>query len=345
MSRAGSRNADGLRVSAGLDDRRARASASCSAPTVARKKKQHEEESDRPAPPPNVGTSMKGLLKGVSLASLDQAAKAEAAEKAAQAARAAAEHAKSAKANAKPSQAHGKPSQAHAKPSQAHAKPSQGLPQKQPPPKPTPAEPTPAGPSGTTVVARPSESLKGHDRTAFYDAIAGVRSLDAGRPKPRRAVPVKTSAANVPSRAEVDAPARKQLGELVAGAHQFDVAIEDDGFVEGLRRDAPVEALGALRRAEPRVDQTLDLHGLREAIVEERLARWIREAHKKGARRLLVIHGKGLHSADGVAVLRDAVLRVLEASIATPLVLAFSSAPPAMGGTGATLVELSRARS
>jgi DNA-nicking Smr family endonuclease len=315
---------------------------------VARKKKQHEEETDRPAPVPNVGTSMKGLLKGVSLAKLDEAAKAEAAEKAAHAS---ANRPKPSQGHTKPSQGHAKPSQGHAKPSQAHAKPSQAL------PKPSLGQSKPSGatsqhddasaaPSGTTVVARPSDSLKGHDRTAFYDAIAGVRALDQGRPKPRRAVPVKTSEAVAPPpREDIDAPVRKKLGELVGGAHRFDVAIEDDGFVEGLRRDAPVEALGALRRDHPRVDATLDLHGLRESIVDDRLARWIREAHKKGARRVLVIHGKGLHSSDGVAVLRDAVLRVLETSIATPLVLAFASAPPAMGGTGATLVELTRARS
>lgn len=309
---------------------------------MARKNKQHDEATERPAPVPNVGTSMKGLLKGLSLAKLDEAAKAAEAEARAKAAAAAASRPKNA---SKPSQAHAKPSQGHAKPSQTYAKPSQAQP-KASPVQPKVDEPKAADTSGTTVVARPSDSLKGHDRTAFYDAIAGVRALDQGRPKPRRAVPVKTSEAVAPPpREDADAPLRKKLGELVGGAHRFDVAIEDDGFVEGLRRDAPVEALGALRRDQPRVDATLDLHGLRESVVDDRLARWIREAHKKGARRVLVIHGKGLHSADGVAVLRDAVLRVLEASIATPLVLAFSSAPPAMGGTGATLVELSRARS
>ncbi len=313
---------------------------------MARKKKQHDDETERaPAPPPNVATSLEGLLKGVSLQTLDEAAKAAAAKSAAMAPKPSnvpsQQHGKPSQQHGKPSQQHGKPSQQHGKPSAAHAsaKPSST------PTKSVPSSETEAAPSGTTVVARPSDSLKGHDRTAFYDAIAGVRSLDAGRPKPRRAVPVKTSGARAaPAREELDVSARKKLGELVGGAHRFDVAIEDDGFVEGLRRDAAVESLGALRRDQPRVDATLDLHGLREAVVDDRLARWIREAHKKGARRVLVIHGKGLHSVDGVAVLRDAVLRVLEASIATPLVLAFASAPAAMGGTGAMLVELSRER-
>jgi DNA-nicking Smr family endonuclease len=301
---------------------------------VARKKTNRVEQGDEhPQPAPSVGTSLKGLLKGLSLDGKD---------------------AKASQGNAKPSQGQHKPSQGQPKASQGQSKAS-GPSHKnteqvlkgeaKPGAQRAAGSDTAPDPSRPVVVARPSDGLRGDDRIAFYDAIAGVRSLDAGRPKPKRAVPVKTTAAPVVSRDAVDAPARKKLGELVGGAHRFDVAIEDDGFVEGLRRDAPVEALGALRREQPRVDATLDLHGLREAVVEDRLARWLREQHKKSARRVLVVHGKGLHSSDGVAVLRDAVIRVLEASIATPLVLAFASAPPALGGTGAMLVELARERS
>lgn len=292
---------------------------------MARGKKQTRDEDETVAkPPPAVGTSLKALLKGVSL-------------------------------DAKPLQVGAKPTAGHAKPSQGSAKPSRG-PTKASPPhaKPShgpakPAERPDAAAAGEApaVAPRPSDTLRGDDRIAFYDAIAGVRSLDQGRaPRPKRAVPVRTAdPAPAPSREAIDAPARQKLGELVAGAHRFDVSVEADGFVEGLRRDASIEALGALRRDQPRIDGTLDLHGLRESVVEDRLARWLREVHRKGARRVLVIHGKGLHSTDGVAILREAVIRVLQASVATPLVLAFASAPAAMGGTGAMLVELTKERS
>jgi len=298
---------------------------------VARKKKHapSAEREDAPVPVPVVGTSLKALLKGVSL-----------------------DGGKNAKTGDKPSQGTGKPSQGTGKPSQGTGKPSQGPAKptspaaKATPPKPAP-ETTPAAVVAPAVAPRPSDTLRGDDRIAFYDAIAGVRSLDHARPaRPRLAVPVRTAdPAPAPSREAVDAPARQKLGELVAGAHRFDVAIDADGFIEGLRRDAPIEALGALRRDKPRIDGTLDLHGLRENVVEDRLARWLRESHKKGSRRVLVIHGKGLHSADGVAVLREAALPGFPAGIATPLVLAFASAPAAMGGTGAMLVELTKDRS
>ncbi|MBX7195560.1 MAG: Smr/MutS family protein [Sandaracinaceae bacterium] len=295
-------------------------------------KTQHDDDDAPPPAAPSVGTSLKGLLKGLSLGKDDRSA-----SKASGG---------SDKASGGPNKASGGPNKASGgpnKPSGPSHKNTEHVLKGEAKPKTAPAT-EPARPTGTEVVARPSDGLRGDDRIAFFDAIAGVRTLDAGRPKPKRAVPVKTTAAPTISREAVDAPARKKLGELVGGAHQFDVAVEDDGFVEGLRRDAPIEALGALRREQPRIDATLDLHGLREAVVEDRLARWLREQHRKGVRRVLVVHGKGLHSDDGVAVLREAVIRVLEASIATPLVLAFSSAPPSMGGTGAMLVELTKER-
>ncbi len=317
---------------------------------MARKKTTQRDDDDaRPQPAPSVGTSLKGLLEGLSLNRQD-----------AKSSRGAS-HGPN-KASHDPNKASHGPNKASHDPNKASHGPNKASrgPQKVSGPshkntehvlkgeaKPAARAPVPGppDPGEPVVVARPSDVLRGDDRIAFYDAIAGVRSLDAGRPRPKRAVPVKTTAAPVIARDAIDLPVRKKLGELVGGAHRFDVAIEDDGFVEGLRRDAPVEALGALRREQPRIDANLDLHGLREAIVEDRLARWLREQHKKGARRVLVVHGKGLHSSDGVAVLRDAVIRVLEASIATPLVLAFASAPPALGGTGAMLVELTKERS
>ena len=195
----------------------------------------------------------------------------------------------------------------------------------------------------------PSETLRGNDRIAYFDAIAGVRPIGAVKGKLRHEPSlgaVKKNPINVAlvatERQTNEASARKKLGELLGGGYEFDIAVDEEDVLEALRRDAPIEALGALRKANPRIDATLDLHGMREAVVEDKLARWVREQHRKGARRLLIIHGKGLRSPQGVAVLRDCVRSTLASSIATPLVHAFASAPPDLGGTGATLVELGR---
>lgn len=84
------------------------------------------------------------------------------------------------------------------------------------------------------------------------------------------------------------------------------------------------------------VDASVDLHGLRAAEAEERLEAFLRDSAATGARKVLVIHGKGNHSPDE-PVLKAVVRRVLERST-----LAGRSGPAdkARGGSGATWVLL-----
>lgn len=191
---------------------------------------------------------------------------------------------------------------------------------------------------------RPSTTLKGHDRTAFYDAYAGVRPLENKKTERR----VASAEAPSPPRVVIQRgpdpndEARRKLGALVAGAFVFDVAIDRDGDVEGLRRDVLPAVLDALRRHQPRIDATLDLHGESFAQARDRTARWVRDQHARRAHLLLVIHGKGLHSEPGAETLRTAVIEALTESGATPHVQAFASAPLALGGVGALVVQLTR---
>ena len=299
-----------------------------------REVKQKTEELAKRAP--TVGTKLKGLI--------EVALKADAEKKAAEKAQP--------KPAAKPS-----PKSASSKPqtfaqSQKASAPKASAPKASAPKAPVPAKTAaPAEPAKAPVAPNrpPSNTLRGDDRIAYFDAIAGVRPLGAVKGKLRHEPSLESLQKNPVNQALVanerqtnDASARKKLGELLGGGYEFDMAVDEDDVLEALRRDAPIEALNALRMPNPRVDGTLDLHGLREAEVEDRLARWVREQHRKGARRLLIIHGKGLRSPHGVAVLRDCVRLTLSSSIATPLVHAFASAPPSLGGTGATLVELGR---
>lgn len=293
------------------------------------KRKKHAvdaAETNTPKPSPNVGTKLKGLIEVV--------LKADAEKKAAEKAKP--------KAVAKPS-----PKSASSKP-QTFAQSQKSSAAKAPAPTKT-AAPTEPEKAPVAPIRPPSNTLRGDDRIAYFDAIAGVRPLGAVKGKLRHEPSLESVKKNPIDQALVanerqsnEAGARKKLGELLGGGYEFDIAVDADDVLEALRRDAPLEALNALRMPNPRVDGTLDLHGLREADVEDRLARWVREQHRKGARRLLIIHGKGLRSPHGVAVLRDCVRLTLSASIATPLVHAFASAPPSLGGTGATLVELGR---
>jgi DNA-nicking Smr family endonuclease len=85
----------------------------------------------------------------------------------------------------------------------------------------------------------------------------------------------------------------------------------------------------------------LDLHGYNVDQARDELSRFIRDSARNDYRCVLVVHGKALKHEQAPAVLKSYVndwLRQL------PQVLAFVSAQPKDGGTGALYVLLKRAK-
>ena len=121
-------------------------------------------------------------------------------------------------------------------------------------------------------------------------------------------------------------------------------AIERDGERIAARAAGIDRAhLERLRRGEPAPDRELDLHGLTAAEAREDVAFEITDAWEEGERCIRIVHGRGRHSAGG-PVLRDAVVGWLQRPPLSERILAFSSAPTALGGSGALLVLLRRRR-
>ncbi len=282
---------------------------------MSKKKHPDEEDEARPGPAPKVGTSMKGLLAGVKLGGKPEKPKAPSA----------------------PADA------SRQRPARPQAAASAAAPGRPRPPAPPPPPPSARAPVALDEVSRPSGSLRGHDRTAFFDAMAGVRGLGArqGSPPPRATALKLPSAPPAPAEREGDEAARARLAALVTGGIRFELR-EEDGWRAGMRHDAPRGTLEGLSDAMPSKDAALDLHGVREADVEARVTKFVRHAHRHGLRRLRIVHGKGLHSEAGGPVLGDAVVRALTRSSAAAWVLAFVTAPDDQGGAGALLVELTK---
>lgn len=212
------------------------------------------------------------------------------------------------------------------------------------PPAPPPRAPEPKPEAVITPVARPSDTLRGGERTIYYEAMAGVRRIDAG-PKVRAGRAVATPPPRTdPAEKQRDEEARARLRALVGGGSKFDVR-EDDDYVEASAQGTSEAVMRQLLRATPGPElPKLDLHGAKEHEVEARVSRFVRTAQKKGDKRVLLVHGKGLHSApegpQGRSILGRATVIALTEGGAAPLVRAFVSAPPPLGGTGALLVEL-----
>jgi DNA-nicking Smr family endonuclease len=112
---------------------------------------------------------------------------------------------------------------------------------------------------------------------------------------------------------------------------------------EGLAMGVDRAHLRRLRRGEVDVERRLDLHGMTAAEARRALGAALREAASAGARCVLVVHGRGLHS-EGGAVLKGGVVEWLTAPPIAGLVLAFASALPRDGGAGASYVLLRRRR-
>jgi DNA-nicking Smr family endonuclease len=94
-----------------------------------------------------------------------------------------------------------------------------------------------------------------------------------------------------------------------------------------------------LRRGAYSVGGQLDLHGMRVAEAHIAVAEFLTAARARGARCVRIIHGKGHGSAFKQPVLKVKVNHWLRQR---DEVLAFASAPPADGGTGAVYVLLRR---
>jgi len=109
--------------------------------------------------------------------------------------------------------------------------------------------------------------------------------------------------------------------------------VPDDRVEE---RESARPGLGRRALKKMRPQDELDLHGLYEREALEALKRFISRSHERGLKKVLVIHGKGRHSAR-TPVLGRAVRKFLESC---PRTGEFGTASREDGGQGAVWVIL-----
>ena len=102
---------------------------------------------------------------------------------------------------------------------------------------------------------------------------------------------------------------------------------------------AQKSVLKKLRTGKLPIDDVLDLHGMTIASAKAALAEFLSQAGKSNWRFIRIIHGKGNNSRNGVPVIKGKLNQWLRQR---DEVLAFCSAQPKDGGTGAVYVLLKR---
>jgi DNA-nicking Smr family endonuclease len=184
------------------------------------------------------------------------------------------------------------------------------------------------------VTALPDDDDRNDDTDEarlFRAAVRGVKPLraPASAPRPPRRRPQARF-----TRADRAAVLRESLDPLAAA--------DPEHFTgEALAFHRPhvsATVLRRLRRGDFRLQREIDLHGMTVAEAKPALREFLVRALEQQVRCVRIVHGKGLRSGHRGPVLKAAVSSLLRR---TGAVLAYVSARPVDGGTGAVYVLLS----
>ncbi|HEY0097111.1 MAG TPA: Smr/MutS family protein [Archangium sp.] len=198
------------------------------------------------------------------------------------------------------------------------------------------AEP-PKKPQAPPPPSKPSKSKRGQeedDMSLFLSAMDGVEQItergEAPVPNPR-----------LPEIIDENAEALAELAEMVAGQGDFTVA-DTDEYIEGAAPGIDARLLRSLRRGDFTLQGRLDLHGMTQLQAKEAVDRFLTDSRRTHKRCVLIVHGRGLNSPDQVPVLKERMREWLNQKRLGKTVLAFATARPQDGGTGAVYVLLRR---
>ena len=164
------------------------------------------------------------------------------------------------------------------------------------------------------------------DARAFREAMKGVSPLrGANRAPPHRAPPAPR-------------PLMHEADERAALAEMADGPLPDVGEDLSYRGPGLQDTVfRKLRRGTYHLDSELDLHGMRAEEAKLAIVRFLATAKDRGWRSVRIVHGKGLRSKGDGPVLKQRLDGWLRRR---GDVLAFCSARPEHGGTGAVYVLL-----
>lgn len=175
------------------------------------------------------------------------------------------------------------------------------------------------------------------DSRLFGEAMSGVEPLPDDKKRIARPQGIHIRPAHPPPDDEQET--MTMLYGLVRGSVEMDMTFTDEymeGSVKGLGR----KYMKRLKRGEFPVQDYIDLHGLTRQEAEHEVRNFLIQSHRTGLRCVLIVHGRGLNSPDSFPVLKEGLPLWLGRGSIRKIVLAFATARPYDGGTGAVYVLL-----
>lgn len=169
------------------------------------------------------------------------------------------------------------------------------------------------------------------DLNLFQQSVADVRPLKQKKIEPHRKQPP-------PRRQQQRQNEPQYPHEMLSDEYQIE-EVESGDKLLFIRPGLQHNVIKKLCRGQYQIDAELDLHGMIVAEAREELLAFIHACTIDNARCARIIHGKGHGSASGLPILKNRLNNWLRQF---DNVLAFCSARPEDGGTGALYLLLKR---
>lgn len=179
-----------------------------------------------------------------------------------------------------------------------------------------------------------SDKLSDEDKALFHSSMQGV--------KPLKVSLKKISQSKVPPLTKTLKPRFQEklaIPHIELSSHYIET-VGPDSILSYCKCSIPRKRLNQLKNGQIPWQARLDLHGLGPDTARDTLVHFIDQQNQCANRCLLIIHGKGSRHGEA-PILKNHVNHWLKQ---LPYVLAFHSALPRDGGSGALYVLLQRQR-
>jgi len=180
-------------------------------------------------------------------------------------------------------------------------------------------------------VTRKKPTTSKDDTDLFLEMMEGVKPLPQNKIDPDSA----------PKKARQKRIQSTQKNPSAFGESEYTPPVAADAVLSFTRGGVQQKILSKLKKGQFPIERKIDLHGSNINEAGAKLQQAIEEAINSQQRCVLVIHGRGKGSFDNKPAIKTHVNQWLRNSID---VLAFCSALPKDGGTGAVYILLKRRR-
>ena len=168
--------------------------------------------------------------------------------------------------------------------------------------------------------------MKTDDKTLFNQAMKDVNTLNFDK-------------ANLKKKPEQIKKRQQKTEPNITDSLSDEFIPDCENFLEFIRPGVQKSRLKQIRNGKIVAEDHLDLHGYRRDDARLTLLEFLDHAQRQSFKLVRIVHGKGYHSNDNQPVLKAMVNKWLQS---IPEVLAFVSATPSDGGTGAVYVLLKK---